>query len=141
MASEKIAQKKLELDKAIISFSNSLKIDFLNLDEVTADTVKNGQIQKFEYTVELLWKSLKTLSKETGIDLNSPKSVFKHAFTFSNLTDKEKELALEMIDDRNKIAHEYKDYIMNVIYPKLKNYVELIKKISEIKIYYTNSTN
>jgi nucleotidyltransferase substrate binding protein (TIGR01987 family) len=135
MASEKVEQKDLELTKAIESFDKSLHVNTKGLDEITVDVIYNGQIQKFEYTLELLWKTLKAHVKETGIDLNSPKSVFKHAFTFSDLEDEEKEIALDMIDDRNKIAHEYKDYIMDIIHPKLKTYLELIKKIAMIKIY------
>lgn len=134
MASEKIELKTKELINAINSFKNVLAIDVTSMDEVTTDAIYNGQIQKFEYTVELLWKSLKSNIRETGIDLNSPKSVLRHAFTFSNLSDQEKETALEMIDDRNKIAQEYKDYIMQVIHPKLKIYMNLISKISKIKI-------
>lgn len=134
MASEKVELKTKELMSAINSFKNALAINVEKMDEVTIDAIYNGQIQKFEYTVELLWKSLKANIKETGIDLNSPKSVLRHAFTFSHLSEQEKEVALEMIDDRNKIAHEYKDYIMEVIHPKLIMYMGLIKKISEIKI-------
>jgi nucleotidyltransferase substrate binding protein (TIGR01987 family) len=134
MASEKIELKMKELMSAINSFKNAMAIDVSSMNEVTTDAIYNGQIQKFEYTIELLWKILKANIKETGIDLNSPKSVLRHAFTFSKLSDEEKETALEMIDDRNKIAHEYKDYIMQVIHPKLKMYMELINKISEIKI-------
>ena len=134
MSPEKLKLKTQELTSAINSLKNVLAINVESMDEVTIDAIYNGQIQKFEYTIELLWKSLKANIKETGIDLNSPKSVLRHAFTFSNLSDQEKEAALEMIDDRNKIAHEFKDYIMQVIHPKLKTYMTLINKISEIKI-------
>lgn len=134
MASEKSELKTKELMNAITSFKNSLAIDVNAMNAITIDAIYNGQIQKFEYTLELLWKSLKINIKETGIDLNSPKSVFRHAFTFSSLSDPEKEIALEMIDDRNKIAHEYKDYIMQIIHPKLKTYMVLIEKIAQIKI-------
>ncbi len=48
-----------DLSAAITSFEKSLNIDLVNYDEFETDVLKNEQLQKFEYTIELLWKTLK----------------------------------------------------------------------------------
>ena len=35
-----------------------------------------------------------------------------------------------MIDDHNMIAHEYKDHVMNVIWPRLLDYLGFLQKIA-----------
>jgi len=43
--------------------------------------LKNGQVQKFEFTTELLWKMLKAFLLEWhGIDAASPKEVIRRYF-------------------------------------------------------------
>ena len=48
-----------DLVTAISSFERSLDIDLKKFTEFEVDIIRNGQIQKFEYTIELLWKTLK----------------------------------------------------------------------------------
>lgn len=136
MALNKIDRKKKDLVDAIQSLKNSLKIapeplgeNEIELD-ITKDLLRNGLLQKFEYTVEILWKTLQNIYKEEGLEFQSPKNVFRHRFTeLTILSEEEKTQCLLMIDHRNQIAHEYKDYIMAVIYPAIFNYVKLIEKL------------
>jgi len=127
-------KKYKELEQAIITFSKSMAINLSQFtNEIEFDTLKSGQIQKFEYTIELTWKFLKSyLRNDKGIDAQGPKDVFREFAKFNHFSAKEIELFIEMVDNRNKIAHEYKDYIMNVIYPKLSSYELLINKILNI---------
>lgn len=127
-------QKYKELEQAILTFDKSMAINLAHFsDEIELDTVKSGQIQKFEYTIELTWKFLKSyLRKEKGIDAQGPKDVFRDFARFNYFKVDEIETFIEMIDNRNKIAHEYKDYIMAVIYPKLSEFKDLISKILDV---------
>ena len=117
--------------QAVNSFKKSLDIDLSRLSsEIEIDTIKNGQIQKFEYTLELVWKTLKSILYSVhGVDLNTPKPVIREYAKLSNLTPEEIESMLAMIDDRNRITHEYKDHIMTDVYPKLRDYLNSIEKI------------
>ncbi|MEY2937108.1 MAG: hypothetical protein RL033_7857 [Pseudomonadota bacterium] len=71
------------------------------------DLEKEGTIQRFEYTVELAWKSLKDYLEFSGIELTSvtPKSVVKAAFAARILSDGQ--LWIDMIDHRNLLSHKY----------------------------------
>ena len=69
--------------------------------------VKEGIIQRFEYTFELAWKTLKDKMIEDGlfIDKISPKYVFKAAFQ-SKYIDRIDDW-LDMTNDRNLMSHTY----------------------------------
>ena len=127
--------KYKELEKAIKTLSKSMALDLNKYsDETELDTIKNGQIQKFEYSLELTWKFIKSyLSKIKGINAQGLKHVIREFAKFNYFEVEEIELFIEMIDDRNRVAHEYKEYIVSVIYPKLENYKNVINKFLSLR--------
>jgi hypothetical protein len=56
---ERLAYLTGLLSDAIEDFEKALKIDDATLDPIVADTVRSGRAQKFEFTVELFWKTAK----------------------------------------------------------------------------------
>jgi nucleotidyltransferase substrate binding protein (TIGR01987 family) len=47
----------------------------------SSDVVRDGMIQRFEFTYELAWKTMKEYLEDLGIpDKNSPKAVIKEAY-------------------------------------------------------------
>jgi len=71
-----------------------------------SDVVRDGVIQRFEFTYELAWKTTKEHLEDSGImDKNSPKAVIKEAYA-QRLILNEKNWLL-MLDDRNKTVHVY----------------------------------
>lgn len=129
-------QKYKELEQAINTFSKSLDIDLSHFkDDIELDTIKSGQIQKFEYTVELSWKFLKAYLKiEKGVLSQGPKDVLREFGKFNFFNPEEISQLISIIDDRNVISHEYKEYVMNIIYPKLVNHRDLILKILSLNL-------
>lgn len=128
---EELIKKKIEtFKKAVENFCDSLGVKFENFKEIEVDLIKNGQIQKFEYCIELMWKTLKELLKDRyGIDIASPKYVLKSYFENGNLDYSDYETAICAIDDRNRLSHLYNDEVFNEIYGKLSAYKELLLKI------------
>jgi nucleotidyltransferase substrate binding protein (TIGR01987 family) len=43
------------------------------------DIVMDGTIQRFEFTFELFWKTLRRFLQQEGIDTASPKNTLRHA--------------------------------------------------------------
>jgi len=68
---------------------------------------KEGIIQRFEYTFELAWKTLKDRMEFDGIVLDkiSPKAVVREAFATKYIDDAE--TWLKMVGDRNLMSHTY----------------------------------
>jgi nucleotidyltransferase substrate binding protein (TIGR01987 family) len=76
----------------------------------TNDLLRDGLIQRFEFTFELAWKALKAIFEDEGLTgLNSPKTVLREAFS-AGLIEKD-ELWLAMLSDRNTTAHIYNEQL------------------------------
>jgi nucleotidyltransferase substrate binding protein (TIGR01987 family) len=81
---------------------------------------KEGIIQRFEFTLELAWKTLIDKMEFDGliIDKISPKMVLKEAFQTKYINNIEP--WLEMIDDRNLLSHTYDFKIIEAIIPDIQ---------------------
>ncbi len=74
------------------------------------DLLRDGLIQRFKFTFELAWKTLKTMFEAEGLTgLNSPKTVLREAFS-AGLIEQD-ELWLAMLNDRNTTAHIYSEQL------------------------------
>lgn len=123
-------RKVTAFKKAVLNFNDSLNVKFNNFSDIEIDLIKNGQIQKFEYCIELMWKVIKEFIRDKyGLDIASPKYVLKSYFENGNLDYDEYETAIMAIDDRNKLGHLYNDEIFNEIHGKMKGYNALLLKI------------
>lgn len=118
------------------NFSNAFKLlseareNIKNLSALE----KEGLVQRFEYTFELAWKTLKDYLESKGIELKYPRDVIKESFRNELLDDGE--LWLEMLVKRNTIAHAYNEETFNEVvndidrryYNQLKFVFELLEK-------------
>ncbi len=97
------------------------------------DLARDGLIQRFEFTFELAWKTLKTCFEEEGlIGLNSPKTVLREAYAAGLL--KSEELWLAMLQDRNSTAHIYSEQVAVQICRRIQEryldaFAELIEQL------------
>lgn len=49
------------------------------LEEAESNLERDGAIQRFEYTYELIWKVLKKILSFKDVNVNSPRDVFREA--------------------------------------------------------------
>mgnify|MGYP000995047859 FL=1 len=92
--------------------------------------VKEGIVQRFEYTFELAWKTLKDKMGEDGvvIDKISPKHVFKIAFQSRYIDSIDSWLA--MANDRNLMSHTYDFSKFDEVLVRLKDeYYPLLDRL------------
>lgn len=66
---------------------------------------EEGLIQRFEYTFELAWKTLKDYLQSQGVAATFPRQVIKEAFQAKMLSDGE--VWLEILDKRNQLSHTF----------------------------------
>jgi nucleotidyltransferase substrate binding protein (TIGR01987 family) len=66
---------------------------------------KEGAVQRFEYTLELAWKTVKDYLEQSGVVLSAvtPRQVIKDAFAARILDDGQ--TWIDMIDHRNLLSH------------------------------------
>lgn len=91
----------------------------------------DGTIQRFEFTVELAWKTIKVyLEYEKLGEFNSPRSVIKEAYKINLIEDGEK--WLDMLDDRNLTSHTYDENTAKEIYRNIiTDYYNVLFKFKE----------
>ena len=95
----------------------------LQLEQV-GDLGRDGLIQRFEFTFELAWKTLKASFENEGlIGLTSPKPVLKEAYAAGLI--KTEAVWLDMLTDRNSAAHIYIEQLAGQICQRiLERYID-----------------
>ncbi len=101
---ERLSNKVQNLVKAV----NRLEEALIELRLSDSSVVRDGVIQRFEFTTELAWKAAREYLIDQGfVDLNSPKAVMKEAFSFGLIADAEN--WVEILSDRNLTSHIYQE--------------------------------
>lgn len=91
---------------------------------------KDGVIQRFEFTFEQLWKTLKIFLEHQGIIVKTPRDSLKEAFRINLIEDDE--TFFDMMEDRNRTSHIYDKEVSEEIFNKIKSsYVPAIEKVLE----------
>ena len=95
-------------------------------------TIRDGVIQRFEFTTELAWKTIREyLLTENVMDINSPKSVMREAYNNNLITDDDG--WIQILQDRNSTSHIYDEDDANEVYKRIsENQIELFDKLSEV---------
>ena len=92
---------------------------------------RDAAIQRFEFTFELAWKALKDLYYEKGVDLNSPKDVFRHAFASGDIQDKK--IWLEMLKDRKLTSHTHNEPLAFEVLSYLPKHFNALNALNSLK--------
>ena len=105
---EKLVQAVHRLDEAIVDY-----------DQMGLDSIRDGVIQRFEFCVELAWKTLREYLLDQGYtEINSPKSVMKQAFA-DGILDHE-EGWLHLLDARNETSHIYDEATATTVFGDIR---------------------
>lgn len=101
----------------------------LPLGERTDTIIRDAAIQRFEYTLEAVWKVAQLYLREhEGLDIASPKGVIRACLAVGLLTPEEGRLALKMIDDRNLTVHTYNETLADAIFSRLAQHAMLMDR-------------
>lgn len=92
---------------------------------------KEGLIQRFEYTFELAWKTLKDYLESEELSVNFPKEVIKTAFQYGIIEDGE--IWMDMLEKCNLLAHTYDEERFLTTIKLVKD--EYYNAISQVYLY------
>lgn len=82
--------------------------------------IRDGMIQRFEFTVELSWKTLKAVLEDQGvIGADTPKAAFREAYAANLIVNEEPWLL--MLLDRNLTSHVYREDVATAIATRILN--------------------
>lgn len=115
------------LEKAFITLEDAFKQDSFT------DLEKDWVIQRFEYTIELSWKTCRKFLDYQKVDyIQSPREILKYSFKLWVIDDLEK--WNEFIDIRNYMSHMYSEFISWESFEFIeKNYKEIRLLLDSLK--------
>lgn len=103
-----------------------------DLNEVLEEIIKEGLIQRFEYTYEMAWNVMKDYALYQGnSELTGSRDAIRYAFS-TNLI-KNGEMWMDMMKSRIKTSHTYNEETANEIYLKILNeYYDAFKDFERV---------
>ena len=121
MPSDKYNRNLKSFEKALLQLGDAL-------EESESPIVRDACLQRFEFSYELLWKTLKVFLEDIhGVRAVSPRQVFKEAFALSIIG--EEVTFVEMIESRNTLSHTYNEEQAAKIYVKCGGYLKAMKNV------------
>ena len=129
--------KFIEVKKMVSTLNNAIDLVSRNTIEEHDLWLKDSVIQRFEYSIEWIWKFLKYfLLEEFWKDIATPKQIIKEAYNAGLL--EEIKIFIDMIDRRNRLAHDYHQNFANYSFEEIiYNYIKPINNlVNKIKIEY-----
>jgi nucleotidyltransferase substrate binding protein (TIGR01987 family) len=108
-----------------------LNTAFMRLKEAAEQAVdeldRDGVIQRFEFTFELLLKTTKVMLEYEGFHCAGPRSCIKEGARRELLV--EGEILLDMLEDRNKTAPIYDEHTAREIFERIRgSYIRVIDR-------------
>ena len=129
MSEEVIILDKLNITsliKAQKTFSKALK-------EAKTELERDGVIHRFEFTYELVWKTLKRILSFKGVNINNPRDVFRETAKAGLIDDPK--IWFEFIKKRSLTTSTYYEEYAEDIFECLPEFErESIKVIERIKV-------
>lgn len=120
MSKRKTMQSLTNLGKALDRLEEALGEKEMNSLYI------DGTIQRFEFSLELYWKTLKRLLAEEGIETKTPRETLKQAFKVEWIDNEH--AWLQMLRDRKETSHVYDEEKARNIYANIVEYFPEMKK-------------
>lgn len=114
MPSPKLTDSLANLGRALDRLQEGLEVPD------AAPLAIDGTIQRFEFVVELFWKTLKRALAAEGIEAATPKESLQRAYQAGWLEDEAVWLAA--LQDRNETSHIYDEATARRIYTRIQSY-------------------
>ncbi len=93
-----------------------------------SELIRDATIQCFEFTFELVWKTVKLYLERQGHECGGPRPTLKKAFAENLIpTPEEADHWLQMLEERNLTTHAYDEALANQIYQHIvRDYSSLL---------------
>ncbi len=97
------------------------------------DIIIDGTLQRYEFTFELAWKTMKDYLEYNGIidSVATPRAIIQSAYQSKII--KNGEMWIQMMLDRNSLSHLYDEEKSRTIYMNIKD--KYLKQFEEFKIF------
>lgn len=125
------------VDNDVMILGNLVITSLLKAQAAMADVMKqpkttyirDAAIQRFEFSYELGWKTMKRILDYRGISVNSPRETFREAAKEGLI--KNVKQWFEFLDYRNETVHTYDEAIAEEIYKALPEFLSAMNAFVE----------
>ncbi|MDX1655778.1 MAG: nucleotidyltransferase substrate binding protein [Candidatus Competibacteraceae bacterium] len=102
------------------------------LGEALAEPAENslivdGTIQRFEFVIELYWKTFKRLLAYEGVQVTTPREALVAAYRAGWIEDES--TWLRMLRDRNETSHIYDEQTARRIYDRVRQNLPALERV------------
>jgi nucleotidyltransferase substrate binding protein (TIGR01987 family) len=120
MSAEKFARSSANLRRALDRLDEAVAEP-----EAASRLVIDGTIQRFEFAIELFWKTLKHRLELDGVETATPRQAIARAFQAGWLDNET--LWLDMLADRNRSSHPYDEAMARKIWQRIRAYAPAMR--------------
>lgn len=126
MSKERFAERQDNVRESITRLAEAV-------ERPETELIRDATIQRFEFTFEIVWKTLKLYLEHQGHECGGPRMTLKKAFSEGLIsTLEEADDWLQMLEDRNLTSHAYDAYLAGQIYHNIsQNYIFLLTRMAE----------
>lgn len=114
--SDRVDDLRAMLERAVGRLSDVLQ-------QEKTEYMRDSAIQRFEFTFELVWKTLKAHLATEGVEVASPRASLRETFRLGWIEDNP--LWLETINLRNRTTHAYNESVAEEVYAALPSVLAL----------------
>lgn len=125
MSVERFNERRGEVTNAVARLNEAVALP-------ASAIVRDAVLQRFEFSFELVWKTLKLFLERQGHECGGPRPTLKMAFAEGIIpTAEEADVWLQMIEDRNLTSHAYDEALALGIYQNVaRTYAPLLTEMS-----------
>ena len=98
-----------------------------------SDLIRDATIQRFEFTFEVVWKTLKLYLERQGHECGGPRPTLKKAFAENLIPDpQEADVWLQMLEDRNLTSQACDEALARQIHGRIVHeYAPLLGRMAQ----------
>lgn len=120
-------------DRLIKKFKKSVARleEGVDATELPADFKRDTVLMRFELVAEIAPKVLKRILEERGAAPFLPKDIVRSALSGGIISESVALVLLQIIDDRNRMVHDYNESYADDLYEKVMNsYVSVLRELA-----------
>lgn len=125
MSKERFVERQSDTQESVARLAQAVA-------EPETDLIRDATIQRFEFTFEIIWKTLKLYLEHQGHECGGPRPTIKKAFAEGLIAaPEEADRWLAMLDDRNLTSHTYDEALAIRIYRHIvQDYAALLEAMA-----------
>ncbi len=110
MSKERFIERQADVHESVSRLSEAVA-------QPESELIRDATIQRFEFTFEVVWKTLKLYLERQGHECGGPRPTLKKAFAENLISNThEADIWLRMLEDRNLTSHAYDAALASRIY-------------------------